>query len=265
MSTDIEFPFDALFREDIGPSILSDAPKYIIEKVKYASLPENFVSQLNTLEGLAIRSTAQGRKKWIPVFPQMDALKYLEVDRANQQLFDSICNVKGLQRLSITISTIEELDGLALLTKLTHFCLESWPRVKSLNGLKGLNSLRALVLSGFNQNVSMLNSIEHCLKLEGLCLCGQDYKAQSFETLKPIEALNELRYLGIGNIKLSKDGLKPASELHKLEFLYISPIELKKFPKSDYVAIYENCPNIKGDLIRLAATDKEFQKKYKIS
>jgi len=59
-------------------------------------------------------------------------------------------------------------------------------------------------------------------------------------------------------------GLLPLRKLQTLEYLSIPVLQLKFWPKKEFQALHEALPNLKNDVVRLAATDAEFQRQYSI-
>lgn len=61
------------------------------------------------------------RKEWPARLLQFKSLKILSVNGATPELFQSICKLPSLLKLSIVRGRVPELDGLEALVNLTHF------------------------------------------------------------------------------------------------------------------------------------------------
>lgn len=182
----------------------------------------------------------------------------------NQQFFDEVCQLPSLKRLSIVRSSLKNIHQLENLTDLTHFSLSGSPSLDSLCPLEALSSLFSLDLCGSFNKVSTLECVANVSSLNHLCLSGTESKVKSYETFSPLKSISSLKSISLFNVDMKNDGLTPLVYIKSLEYIYVNSSCLKKWRKSDYITLYENLPNLKTNLIELAATNKKFQKEYKI-
>lgn len=259
MTSEADFPFTELFSQDLTPAE-EGWPATVLSAIKVCRPDRDLDNQF----GIAIKSEAPERKRWVSRLPELTHLRYLLVNRTNQLLFDSICKLPNLERLRIYDTSISNCANVVKLKKLTHLSLGSSPQLESIKPITELASINSLELGGNFQKITHLDEIETLTRLKALVLIGSDSRYQAYDSLEPLRALINLRYVAIISIKLKNPDLKPLGKIKNLEYIMFSKYELKQWPVSDYQYLYENLPNLKGNLIRLAATDKEFQKEYKI-
>jgi Leucine-rich repeat (LRR) protein len=204
------------------------------------------------------------RKAWPSKLREFTNLKCLWVNGCTPELFESIGHLRSLLRLSIVRGRVPTLDGLNHLAALTHFYYCGSPKLATLHPIGEASSLIGLTLVGNFENVPSLEPLGSLSRLESLCLGANDFCQNSYESFAPIGKLRKLRHLAIISTKVSRGGLFPLGELQNLEYLSVSPGQLKFWSIQEYQHLYEALPKLKTNLIELAATDREFQKKHKI-
>ena len=130
--------------------------------------------------------------------------------------------------------------------------------------LADIRTLRSLGFHGSFRNIRDLEPISSLFSLEGLVLAGPDTKIQRYESFRPLESLANLRLFESWSVRVRSGGLLPLRKLQTLEYLSIPVLQLKFWPKKEFQALHEALPNLKNDVVRLAATDAEFQRQYSI-
>lgn len=79
--------------------------------------------------------------------------------------------------------------------------------------------------------------------LEWLHLSGGIWNSLNLNTLQPLRYLNNLKHLGLFNIKVKDESLEPLSDLKGLKELEIS----NQFPTEEYARLSVALPNTKCD------------------
>jgi hypothetical protein len=232
----------------------------ITELVRFRVAPDYDLADI----GLQFGCNAEMRKHWLKVLPNQQKLKYLKIIRGNQQMFEQLCTLPSLERLQLEMFGLIDFRPIEQLKRLTHFHLNGSPKLESFSPLLQLPKIKSLGIFGKFPLVKDLNFIAGIEKLQALSLVGQDFYTQKYQSLAPISDLQQLRSFSLAAVRPEKDGLRPIAKLTKLEFLELDPYRLRQWSIKDYQAIYEGCPNLTGDLIKLLATDKAFQKKHKV-
>jgi Leucine-rich repeat (LRR) protein len=120
----------------------------------------------------------------------------------------------GVKSLELTSTTLESLEGIQLLTKLTALKLNC-PQLQSLNGLAGLSHLTSLDVSGC-QALRNLKGIERLNQLTTLKL----NHCSSLESLEGIEHLSQLTYLEVSGKErlMGLNGIQKLMQLRTLRF-----------------------------------------------
>jgi Leucine-rich repeat (LRR) protein len=214
--------------------------------------------------GLQFGTDAEMRKHWLDSLPKQKYLRYLKIVGGNQTLFETCSQLPLLERLDIEFFKLQDLSAVSQLRNLTHFHLNGSPKIDSFKDLASCKGLKALGIFGKFPLVASLDFIAQLSRLESINLVGQDYHTQKFDSLEPLSEITGLRSVSLAGVRPQKFGLAPLAKLEKLEYLGLDPYRLKEWSIKDYRRIYENCTNLKGDLVRLLATDPAFQKKHKI-
>jgi hypothetical protein len=222
-------------------------------------------ADLGSTQGLWIGGGAEMKKRWQASIARATSVRYLRAKmHINQPMFDSICTLPDLRRLDIARSSVANINGLRSLRSFTHFWLGASPALKSIAPLANLSALRSLGFHGSFRNISDLEPLAGLTSLEGLVLAGPDTKIQRYESFRPLEALGKLRLFDTWSVRVRSGGLLPLRKLQTLEYLSLPALQLRFWPKKEFQALHEALPNLKNDVVRLAATDAEFQRQYGI-
>jgi len=133
-----------------------------------------------------------------------------------QPLFEAACRVDGLEGLWIKHSAIRSLEALTDAKALRHFHLGSSTALESIAPLQACQGLRGVGLENIKR-ISRLDELGSLQSLEELSVQGSTWTTQRVDTLQPIGALSELRYLSIINLRAADRTLRPLFTLRKLE------------------------------------------------
>jgi hypothetical protein len=146
--------------------------------------------------------------KSAPIIGSLTALRRLYVDEMRLETLSWLNRLERLEVLSLEGCTrITSLDELAPFRAVSALALTHFPKVRSLEPLRGFGSLEALVVAG------------------GM------WSRMTVDTLEPLSKLNGLRFLHLSNLKAHDESLGPLADLTRLETL-----ELPNFYSIEQVA-----------------------------
>ena len=168
--------------------------------------------------------TSSGRRallrEWCSALDSLSGVRLLWVtSRVPQALFEAACRVEGLEGLWIKHSAIRSLEAVAEANALRFFHLGSSTALESIAPLESCQRLRVLGLENIKR-ISRLDELRSLHSLEELSVQGSMWTTQRVETLEPVGALSELRYLSIVNLRSADKTLRPLFKLRKLECFY---------------------------------------------
>ncbi|GAA0787401.1 hypothetical protein [Marinobacterium sediminicola] len=185
-------------------------------------------------------------ESWCEVLPSLDKVEYVWFSsRANQELFDAVCDMKSLKGLYIKWSGIKSIDNIVRAKGLKYLHIGSSPSLAPLEPLGDLPSLEWLELENIKA-CSDLSFVRQLTGLKGLSIAGDgnSIKYLKAKTLEPMTALQDLYWLSLGTFMVEEDGLLPLAKLGKLKYLSIS----NKYKFEEVAALAGARPDIECDL-----------------
>jgi hypothetical protein len=179
-------------------------------------------------------------KSWCEHLPNLKEVKYLWFhSRVNQAMFDAACKMPNLEGLYIKWSGIKNIDDLICLIKLKHLHLGSSTQIEDINIIGQMNSLVTLEIENIKK-ISDFKVISKLVKLEGLSIDGSMWTAQKIDTLKPLEKLENLRYLTLINTSIKDRSFDPIMHLANLVRFQSS----WNYPEAEFEKL-KQLPNLK--------------------
>jgi hypothetical protein len=165
--------------------------------------------------------TAYAQKKlvdaWCKALPGIDRIRTLWFSsRVPQRLFDAACSIPGLEGLYVKWSGIKSLAALEQAQGLRYLHLGSSTGVESIEPLGRMTQLRWLNIESFKK-IARLDPLSNLTMLDGLSVHGSTWTTQRVETLAPIGALEQLRFLSLINLRSQDKTLRPLDPLTNLE------------------------------------------------
>lgn len=161
-------------------------------------------------------SASQQRKivdRWCEELPNLSGVRYLWfVSRVNQKIFDAACRVPDLEGMFVKWSGVRSIDALRSAKGLRHLHLGSSSQVESIDVLGDLQGLATLDLQQLNR-ISDFGVLARLTSLEGLGIDGGMWKAQKIDTLEPLSALRNLKYLTLIHTRLRDGSFDPLLKL----------------------------------------------------
>ena len=167
-------------------------------------------------------------EEWNSVFPKLDNVRHLKIDVYNQDVFDGICKIPNLEKLTITNSNFTNLSSITLLKKLNRFELFRNNKITDIEPLSGLN----LEYLKFEEcfNISNYEIIGNLKTLIGLSINGNwtAPKNLKLNSIKTYENLDELIHLDISFCSLLDKSFDSVLKMEKLKrFDYSGKVEKK--------------------------------------
>lgn len=170
-----------------------------LKYINYEALAGN-----KNIEGICLNDIDEGR---LAVFSTLPDLKYLRLRNGKQ----------------------DEIPDLSCLRSLEVLILANMTRVKSIDFIQGMGSLKTLFISDIN-NLYDLSPISRLKQLRELSLenGGMNGVGKPVKSMEPLSRLKELRYLHFGlTVENRNYDVTPLFALKKLQKLTILPRFLK--------------------------------------
>lgn len=178
----------------------------------------------------------------------IDSLKELQIDNlwligAKEKDLQKILSLTQPKYLNLYQVLAADLSILETLATTSTLVLNWNTKSTSLWDISKNPKLQSLEIVDFLKlyDISDLSSARQIttLKLEG----GIEKKL-NIQTLKPLSALTNLKYLRLANLKVADDTLKPLADLNHLDELWLS----NQFETKEYAWLATRLPNTKCDM-----------------
>ncbi|SIQ69466.1 hypothetical protein [Marinobacterium stanieri] len=185
-------------------------------------------------------------QSWCEALPGLDKVEYIWFSsRANQQLFDAVCQMKSIKGLSIKWSGIKSIEAVAHAKTLKYLSIGSSPSITPLAPLAELPLLEWLELENIRASAD-LSFVSGLTGLKGLRVAGDGHspKYLNVERLEPLLSLQSLYWLSLNVVKVQQGGLAPLARLRALKYLFLS----NKYEMEDVAALVGSRPDIECDL-----------------
>lgn len=187
----------------------------------------------------------RGKTKNIERLKSFSNLKKLWIYTVNQKEFNTILNLVNPKMLYIYEMRVEDLSVIASLTNVEILALEWNTKANNLWNLSNNTSLKFLSIKHFPK-LNDISPLQNSKSLELLDLSGGNWNSLKLNRLQPLKYLNNLKYLGLSNIKVQDESLKPISELKGLQELEVA----NQFPTEEYAMLSVALPNTKCDYFK---------------
>lgn len=158
---------------------------------------------------------------WKTTFPKLSHIKCLGLrHRVDQDYFESVCEMKNLESLSIWTSTVSDISSIKKLQNLKSLSLSNFSKLEDISPLIELKSLRQLsILASFKVNNYEL--IGKMTWLKALELGGDTFAPRNLmlQSLEPFTELKELIDLDMSCASIRDRNYRPILKLKKLKRL----------------------------------------------
>ncbi|KRE06474.1 internalin [Bacillus sp. Root239] len=193
---------------------------------------------LKNIESSVTELWIQGNTKNLSKLKELSGIKKIWIEFVNQREFNKIIDLINPESLYIYDMRVEDLSRLETLTNVKILGLESNTRASKLWNLKANPSLESLLIRGFTK-LTDIKHLKYGSNLRILELEGNNSNQLKLENLQPIKYLQNLKYLGLSNIRVINESLEPISFLKGLELLETS----NQFPTEEFAKLSVLLPN----------------------
>lgn len=215
---------------------LNEHPQYIF---RIDERPQ-FIDDLNDVDENSTELLIRGKTKNIERLKSFSNLKKLWIYTVNQNEFNKILSLANPKMLHIYELKAEDLSIIGSLKDLEVLALEWNTKAQILWDISKNTSLKSLSIKDFSKLYDISN-LQKSTSLELLDLSGGIWNSLNLYTLQPLRYLNNLKFLGLSNIRVKDESLEPISELIKLQELEIS----NQFPTEEYARLSVSLKNTK--------------------
>jgi Leucine-rich repeat (LRR) protein len=158
---------------------------------------------------------------WKAQFVKLDHIKSLNLrHRVDQNYFEAVCEMRGLESLSIRMSSIENISSIVKLKGLKSLSLSNFSRLQDISPLRKMRNLEQLsILASFKiSNYELIGKMAWLKSLEigGDCTAPRNLILKSLE---PYTNLNELVELDLSSSSIRDRTYRLILKLKKLQRL----------------------------------------------
>ncbi|MGF9946829.1 leucine-rich repeat domain-containing protein [Priestia megaterium] len=215
-----------------------DLEKEQVDYVFHDNQRPDITYDLKNIESSVTELWIQGNTKNLSKLKELSGIQKIWMEFVNQKEFDKIIDLINPEFLYIYDMRVEDLSGLETLTNVKILGLESNTRASKLWNLKANPSLESLLIRGFTK-LTDIQHLKYGLNLRILELEGSNSNQLKLENLQPVKYLQNLKYLGLSNIRILDESLEPISFLKELELLETS----NQFPTEEFAKLSVLLPN----------------------
>ncbi len=156
----------------------------------------------------------------------IERLKELSIENlwligANDKELRKILPLVDLKYLNLYQVLAKDLTILEALDKTETIILNWNTKTTSLWDISKNEGLKTLEITDFSK-LEIIDHLSLATQISDLTLGGGHDKPLKIKSIKPLTGLNNLKYLGLTNLKIEDDTLQPIGELKALELLEIS-------------------------------------------
>ncbi|WP_406866786.1 leucine-rich repeat domain-containing protein [Priestia megaterium] len=198
-----------------------DLEKEQVDYVFHDNQRPDLTYDLKNIESSVTELWIQGNTKNLSKLKELSGIKKIWVEFVNQKEFYKIIDLINPEFLYIYDMRVEDLSGLETLTNVKILGLESNTKASQLWNLKANPSLESLLIRGFTK-LTDIQYLKYGSNLRILELEGNNSNQLKLENLQPVKYLQNLKYLGLSNIRILDESLEPISFLKGLELLETS-------------------------------------------
>lgn len=215
-----------------------DLEKEQVDYVFHDNQRPDLTYDLKNIESSVTELWIQGNTKNLSKLKELSGIKKIWVEFVNQKEFNKIIDLINPEFLYIYDMRVEDLSGLETLTNVKILGLESNTKASQLWNLKANPSLESLLIRGFTK-LTDIQYLKYGSNLRILELEGNNSNQLKLENLQPVKYLQNLKYLGLSNIRILDESLEPISFLKGLELLEVS----NQFPTEEFAKLSVLLPN----------------------
>jgi hypothetical protein len=216
-----------MHRRDLFPA-LTDFPEAVTD---VACVPED-------VQVLRLVSKVQN----LMFLSRLSRLERLWCFDLNAKSIPLVGRLANLRRLYVDGIRLDSLGALRNLTGLEVLSLERCTQITSLEELSRFDAVQGLALTHFPK-VHSLRTLERFLSVKALAVAGGMWTRMTVESLAPLAALADLRFLHLANLMALDKSLEPLAALTAL-----SVLELPNFyPVEEFAKLSAHLKNTDCD------------------
>lgn len=160
-------------------------------------------------------------RQWLELLPTLKSVNKLYIRHpVDQDFFEAICKMKGLEQLYFCTSIVENLSSIIKLQNLKLLQIDSFSRLKDISPVVGLKNLQLLsIVNSFK--IENYECISEMSNLTGLNLNGDPIAPRNLRlpSLQPFGKLKKLRHLDISYLSVVDKSYETIIEMESLERL----------------------------------------------
>ena len=160
-------------------------------------------------------------EQWKEKFSELTHIKSIGLrHRVDQNYFEAVCEMRNLEELSISTSTVLDISSIRKLDKLKSLSLSNFSKLEDISPLLELKSLECLsILASFK--ISNYELIGKMTWLKSLEIGGDTYAPRNLmlQSLEPFTKLKELVSLDMSCASIRDRNYRPILKLNKLKRL----------------------------------------------
>lgn len=177
--------------------------------------------------------------KNIDLLTSVSGIETVWIYWVKQNEFDLIIKSINPKHVYVYGVQIPDLSSLEHVSNAETVCLQWNTKASSLWDLSKNVRLKRLGIEDFKR-LENIEEVPHCQQLEELTLAGGVVSnTLKLETLEPLSHLDNLKTLGLNNIRVKDESLSPLRHLQNLRELHIS----NQFPTEEYAKLSVCLPN----------------------
>jgi len=171
---------------------------------------------------------------------EFTALRHLFAHQVNAEMIEQISGLKTLEVLFLDGIMTADLAPLSRLRNLKRLILRGGTKIGTLDWVGGLTpSLETLYFENFK--ACDLGPVGGLTQLTAFGFEGSITTAASVETLEPLAALKDLRYLFLANTRVRDRSLTALRGLKQLRQVDCTV----RFPDAEFIALRDSLPGLK--------------------
>lgn len=196
-----------------------------------------FVKDLKDIKQAPTEIALQGKTLNLEHLSSLPHIETMWIYSVNQKEFDLIINLINPKTLYIYEMRAEDLSALERLENVEKLYLCWNTKASKLWDMSKNPNLKYLSIEDFKR-LNQIAPIKSCHNLKELNLAGGIWNTLNIDTLSSIKFLQNLRVLGLSNIKLKDESLEPICHLKNLLELELS----NQFPTEEFARLSVKLP-----------------------
>ena len=206
--------------------------------------PASIIEDPTRLDAASRVVAVQGNQRILEALRTLPLLETVWVTGVGSGAAAQVARLSRIRRLVVHDLRATDFTAWSALTHLESLAVAWGTKLRSLDGLEALHSLRELILFGCC-NYSTLEPLQHLVRLETLCLEGGFSKQLRIASLRPLSGLHALRQLRLASLRVKDGSLEPLTSLKGLRHVFIT----KAFKPDELRRLAQALPDARGEFL----------------